>query len=67
MPHGDSRVVIHGYTHSLFNRYVSTTIALALFKTPNYNSTIWLFVHPYTESVYDKIRKPIRSGCHFRG
>jgi len=23
MPHGDSRVVIHGYAHSLFNRYVS--------------------------------------------
>ena len=31
-------------------------IALAKFKTPNYNSTIWLFVHPYTERVYDKIK-----------
>ncbi len=29
MPHGDSRVVIHGYIHTLFNRYVSTTTAIA--------------------------------------
>jgi len=31
MPHGDSRVVIHGYTHSLFNRYVSAPTAGAGF------------------------------------